>query len=115
SSSGTAASGASRTSTNQHTQAGSELFRMLSRRAVLVLPLALAIPRTAKAFGDVGAFDPRVLVAGGTLGSARATAPARWSWELVQRTSAPARLKPSIVRADDPAVVDGPFLWWSGE
>jgi hypothetical protein len=33
----------------------------------------------------------------------------------VQRTSAPARLKPSQVRADDAAVVDGPFLWLSGE
>lgn len=88
---------------------------MVSRRAVLALPFALAIPRTARAFGDIGAFDPRVLVAGGTTNAARSTAPARWSWELVQRTSAPARLKPSVVRADDPAIVDGPFLWWSGD
>jgi hypothetical protein len=33
----------------------------------------------------------------------------------VQRTSAPARLKPTQIRADDPGVVDGPFLWWSGD
>lgn len=83
--------------------------------AALGLALALAAPRPARAFGDVGGFDPRVLVAGGISGAARPSAPARWSWELAQRTSAPARLKPTLVRADDPAIVDGPFLWWSGE
>jgi hypothetical protein len=75
----------------------------------------VALPRPAAAFGDVGAFDPRVLLAGGTRGAARVSAPARWSWELVQRTSAPARQKPTQVRADDPAVVDAPFLWLSGD
>lgn len=77
--------------------------------------LAVFFPRPARAFGDVGAFDPRALLAGGTTGPARASAAGRWSWELVQRTSAPARLKPTQVRADDAGVVDGPFLWWSGE
>ncbi|MBN9166234.1 MAG: hypothetical protein J0I07_35125 [Myxococcales bacterium] len=77
--------------------------------------LVLFLPRPARAFGDVGAFDPRALLAGGTTGAARASAAGRWSWELVQRTSAPARLKPSQVRADEPGVVDGPFLWWSGD
>ncbi|MBX3188349.1 MAG: DUF4159 domain-containing protein [Labilithrix sp.] len=77
--------------------------------------LVVALPRPARAFGDVGAFDPRVLVAGGASVASRASAPARWSWELVQRTSAPARLKPTHVRADDTAIVDGPFSWWSGE
>jgi hypothetical protein len=77
--------------------------------------LALSLPRPAHAFGDVGAFDPRALIAGGTPGPARASAGGRWSWELVQRTSAPARLKPSQIRADDAGVVDGPFLWWSGD
>jgi hypothetical protein len=77
--------------------------------------LVIALPRPAKAFGDVGAFDPRVLLVGGVTGATRASAPSRWSWELVQRTSAPGRLKPTQVRADDPAVVDAPFLWLSGE
>lgn len=92
------------------------------RRLLPLAPFALALvllvvllPRPARAFGDIGAFDPRALLAGGTTGPARATAPARWSWELVQRTSAPARLKPTQVRADDAGVVDGPFLWWSGD
>jgi hypothetical protein len=83
--------------------------------AILAAALALLMPRPVRAFGDLGAFDPRILVAGGITGAARPTAPARWSWELAQRTSAPARLKPTQVRADDPAVVDGPFLWLSGE
>lgn len=96
--------------------------RRLSSLGLRAAPFALAfalllsfLPRPAKAFGDVGGFDPRALLAGGTAGPARVTAPARWSWELVARTSAPARLKPTHVRADEPGVVDGPFLWWSGE
>lgn len=96
--------------------------RSLSPRLVCALAFAAAalvlvvfLPRPARAFGDVGAFDPRALLAGGTAGPARATAGARWSWELVQRTSAPARVKPTQVRADDPGIVDGPFLWWSGD
>ena len=81
----------------------------------VLVPLVVLFPRPARAFGDIGAFDPRALLAGGTTGPARPSAAARWSWELVQRTSAPARLKPTQVRADDPGVVDAPFLWWSGD
>jgi uncharacterized protein DUF4159 len=76
--------------------------------------LFLALPRAACAFGDSGAFDPRVLLTGNQTGAAHESAPARWSWEIVQRTSAPARLHPTIVRADDPTLVDSPFLYWSG-
>jgi hypothetical protein len=75
----------------------------------------LLVPRPARAFGDTGAFDPRVLITGNATGPAHTTAPSRWSWELVQRTSAPARLRPSVVRADDAAIVDAPFLYWSGD
>jgi hypothetical protein len=83
--------------------------------AAILVALALALPRPARAFGDQGAFDPRVLLVGGQTAAARPSAPARWSWELVQRTSAPARLKPGTVRAEDPAITDGPFLYWSGD
>ena len=83
--------------------------------AFALIALILALPRPARAFGDVGAFDPRILLVGGVTGAARPSAPSRWSWELVQRTSAPARLKPTHVRADDPSVVDAPFLWLSGD
>lgn len=81
----------------------------------LALVLAVALPRPARAFGDHGAFDPRVLLAGGTTGAAHMTAPSRWSWELVQRTSAPARMAPKTVRADEPAITDAPFVYWSGD
>jgi hypothetical protein len=33
----------------------------------------------------------------------------------MQRTSAPARLRPTLVRADDPSIVTAPFLYWSGD
>lgn len=91
------------------------------KRALLAFGFACAamllvtLPRPARAFGDVGAFDARVLLAGGVRAAARPGAPARWAWELMQRTSAPARLKPTEVRADDPAIVDSPFLYWSGQ
>jgi len=81
----------------------------------LAAALVVAAPRPARAFGDVGGFDPRILLTGNQTGPARASAPGRWSWELIQRTSAPARLRPSVVRADDPAVVEAPFLYWSGD
>jgi hypothetical protein len=82
---------------------------------VLVAALVASMPRTALAFGDAGAFDPRILLTGAETAPAHPSALERWSWELVQRTSAPARLHPSVVRADDPAVVDAPFLYWSAD
>ncbi|MGH7271871.1 MAG: DUF4159 domain-containing protein [Polyangiaceae bacterium] len=75
---------------------------------------ALLASPPARAFGGSGAFDARVLLTGSQTGPAWASAPARWAWELVRRTSAPARLHPTVVRADDRAIVDAPFLFWSG-
>jgi hypothetical protein len=77
--------------------------------------LLLLFPTAAGAFGDQGAFDPRVLLTGAETKAARPDAPQRWSWELVQRTSAPARLRPTVARADDPAITDAPFVYWSGD
>jgi hypothetical protein len=77
--------------------------------------LVAAVPKRAIAFGDAGAFDPRVLLTGPRTAASHPTAPARWSFELIQRTSAPARLNPALVRADDAAIVDEPFLYWSGD
>jgi hypothetical protein len=73
------------------------------------------MPSPARAFGEVGGFDPRVLLTGNQKQAARPSAPARWSWELIQRTSAPARIKPSTVRADEQAIVESPFVYWSGD
>ena len=87
----------------------------ISLAILAVTLMVLALPRPARAFGDRGAFDARVLLAGGTTGAARPSAPQRWAHELVMRTSAPARSRPTSVRADDGDIVSGPFLYWSGE
>jgi hypothetical protein len=89
--------------------------RHLTRRAALSAPLALWSER-ALAFGDGGAFHPRLLRAGkhAPLG-VRSSAAGRWSWELVRRTSAPARLVPSEAAADQGALQAEPFAIWAGD
>ncbi len=89
--------------------------RNLTRRAALTLPLTLWGAR-ARAFGDGGAFNPRLLRAGhqAPLG-VRSSGAGRWSWELVRRTSAPARLVPAEVAADQPELQAEPFAIWAGE
>jgi len=86
-----------------------------SRRLALGLPLGLWAGH-ARAFGDSGAFHPRLLRAGnhGALG-VRESGAGRWSWELVRRTSAPARLVPAQVAADRPELVAEPFVVWAGD
>jgi hypothetical protein len=97
-------------------------WRGLGKKAVSVLLVAVAalllfaVPRPARAFGEEGAFNARMLLTGGARWEGvRASAPSRWSFELVQRTSAPARLAPTTVRADDPALLAEPFAVWGGE
>ena len=87
----------------------------LSRRVALSVPLSLW-PLRAFAFGDGAAFHPRLLRAGShpPLG-VRSTGAGRWSWELVRRTSAPARLVASEVAADQPALQAEPFAIWAGD
>jgi len=75
--------------------------------------LWLLVPHPARAFGDEGAFDPRPMLAGGLKDVASPNGASRWSWELVQRTSAPARLRTTPVRADEPAMLRAPFATWS--
>ena len=88
--------------------------RHFTRRAALSLPLSLWTVR-ALAFGDGAAFHPRLLRAGAQapLG-VRTSGAGRWSWELVRRTSAPARLVPSEVAADQAALQAEPFVIWAG-
>jgi len=89
----------------------------LSRRQALAGLAALGVlgPERAWAFGDSGAFHPRVLTAGGArLDAARETAPARWAWELVRRTSAAGRLSGTPVGADQPSLLSEPFVLWAG-
>jgi Domain of unknown function (DUF4159) len=84
--------------------------------SALALGLGPLGARTARAFGEEGAFDPRPLITGrAVFEGVRATAPSRWSRELVNRTSAPARLSPAPVRADDAALLDEPFAYLLGD
>jgi hypothetical protein len=84
--------------------------------AALVLLVVVASPVPVQAFGEEGAFNPRVLLTGTSRWEGvRTTGPARWSSELVQRTSAPAKLTPGTVRADDPALLAEPFALWGGD
>jgi hypothetical protein len=82
---------------------------------LLTLAAGLGLARPTGAFGEEGAFNPRLLLTGtAKLAGIRARAPGRWSAELVRRTSSPARLTPTAVRADDPALLDEPFAIWAG-
>ncbi len=96
---------------------GARASRTLAPLVAVLAALALLLPwpTVARAFGEAGGFDPRVLLTGSQTTAARPSAPARWSWELVQRTSAPAHLRPSTVRADDPSLTSAPFAYWSGD
>ncbi|HEX6276449.1 MAG TPA: DUF4159 domain-containing protein [Polyangiaceae bacterium] len=91
--------------------------RSVGRRA-LVASLAAGFfvrPREAAAFGEAGAFNARLLLAGKSseIGM-RKLAPARWGRELVRRTSAPARSSNDSVRIDRPALFREPFTVWCG-
>ena len=80
-----------------------------------LVALVLSLPHPVRAFGDSGAFNPRVLLVGDAQpGGPRGSAPARWAWELTRRTSAPARLAPVPVRADARALLADPFAYWYG-
>ncbi len=87
-----------------------------TRREILAAMLAFFAPvGKSAAFGPAGAFNPRVLRAGRmALGGVRRTAPARWAWEVMRRTSAPARLVSSEVGAAEPALLAEPFVIWTG-
>jgi hypothetical protein len=88
----------------------------VSRRLALAVALAgLGVERSARAFGEAGAFRARLLAAGKSapLG-ARASGAARWGAELARRTSAPAGLAATPVGADKPALVSEPFVVWAG-
>ena len=95
----------------------------LARRDVLRAALAASaagavagsFSSLANAFGEEGAFNPRVLIVGDAKWEGvRTTAPARWADEVVRRTSAPGRLRPTKVRADAPELLAEPFVLWGG-
>ena len=97
--------------------ADSRLRLTVQRRQLLLAGVgALLAPSVAQAFGQEGAFHPRVLTTGGVRWEGpRAAAPGRWAWELVRRTSAPARLVPGQIGADDPRLLSDPLAIWAGD
>jgi hypothetical protein len=91
-------------------------FRLAAVSLAGALGLIGLLPSPARAFGEEGAFHPRLLLTG----TARFEGPRRsgagqWSWELRQRTSAPARATPQTVRADAGSLLAEPFAVWSGD
>jgi hypothetical protein len=104
----------------------SGVARALSRRRWLELGLLglgagslttlLCPTRLAHAFGDSGAFHPRLLDARGSADVEPVKqALGRWSYELTARTSAPARLAVDVVDPSSAALLSEPLLIWSGE
>jgi Domain of unknown function (DUF4159) len=96
----------------------SQRFR-LSRRAALQALQALLVgstlPTRALAFGQDGAFHPRLLKVGDRSADAsHESGLSRWSWELIRRTSAPARLTINAVPADGVELLEEPFSVWIG-
>lgn len=91
-------------------------FRLSRRQALAALGALTAVSSRARAFGQDGAFHPRVLSTGQRpANGARSSGPSSWSWELIRRTSAPARLTVSAVAADSTELLEEPFTVWFGE
>ncbi len=93
----------------------------LPRRKLLLAGAAAALASStqlpqARAFGDGGSFNPRILLTGSVASfvGKRSSALANWSRQVLRRTSAPARLRPTQVRADAPELLAEPFAVWSG-
>jgi hypothetical protein len=90
-------------------------IRLSRRSSLLALGSLAAFAPRARAFGQDGAFHPRLLQnAGRPLDGAHGTGPTRWSWELIRRTSAPARLTVGSVAADSTELLAEPFTVWMG-
>lgn len=87
----------------------------LSRRAALAWAATTCLPRNAEAFGQAGAFHARVLTVGSLPENReRSSGPDRWAWQLIRRTSAPARMTVERVAADSVDLLEEPFAVWFG-
>jgi hypothetical protein len=88
----------------------------MKRRAVLLAGAAAVLPGWARAFGQEGAFHPRLMKTGDLkIDPLRRKGAAQWSWEVVRRTSAPARLVIGQVAADSSKLLDEPLVVWAGQ
>jgi Domain of unknown function (DUF4159) len=79
-----------------------------------LLLAAIATPTSSYAFGEETAFAPRFLVAGGSTLPYPEMANV-WNAQVASRTSAPTRSKNLSVRADDPSLLRGTFVYWSNK
>lgn len=97
-----------------------EMFSPISSRRTILTALVATFglgfwPLNAKAFGQAGAFRVRRAWFGSQPpDAARDTAASRWAWELMQRTSAPARLDGCSISAESAQLLDEPFAIWTG-
>lgn len=90
----------------------------VSRRifvSVLAGALGAFLPRGALGFGQAGTFRVRRITTGILRAdTVRETAASRWAWELIQRTSASARLDGLNIPAHSSVLLDEPFAVWCG-
>ena len=95
-------------------------FNHASSRRTLLSAFAAALsigllPDIAQAFGQSGSFRVRRTWFGSRRpDAARDSAASRWAWELIQRTSAPARLDVCNIPAESAQLLDEPFAIWTG-
>ncbi len=92
---------------------------MSTRREFLsVIAATLGIgfwPSNSYGFGQASAFRVRRVWTGSVRpDKARDTAASRWGWELIQRTSASARLDTCSIAANSPQLTGEPFAVWNG-
>lgn len=93
---------------------------MMRRRTLLASSLLALTPSSALAFGEEGAFHTRLL---GPLSGKRdqdekwkllGSAMSRWSFELMERTSAPVRIATTVVSPESKELFEEPFIIWTG-
>ncbi len=88
-------------------------------RVTVLVALLMALVThggVAHGFGEEDGFRPRVLLTEGQkLEGPRASAPAHLASEVMRRTSVPGTVETLALRADDPRLLDDPFLIWFGD
>ena len=91
---------------------------VVSRRmftAAVAAVLGGFMPRAALGFGQAGTFRVRRITTGSLRPDpTRDMAASRWAWELIQRTSASARLEGLNMPAQSSQLLDEPFVVWCG-
>lgn len=93
-------------------------IRRLARRACLQLVAGLGVlllSGPARGFAGSSAFQLRVLLVGADRWAGpRRSAPRTWGYELMRRTSAPARLLVETVHAAQSSLWEQPVVLWAG-